>query len=495
MSTEKTSGYTLAVAGELRQLERAPTRAAARPGESSDLPVVQPGARQPDAGAWRKGVRSSRLWAITLFTVVIALLTFGLTDDLLTQVRLHHTQVHLTATRTALKETRALLASAERSLANVQATRSTDQATLEKLSGELAAAQQRLGQAKQGQALQNLSIATLDTCVNGVQQAIGDLQSGNSQGAISAIASVATPCESLQGSTAGGPVYPFDFADPDVIDVGGTYLGYATNAAGGNVQIIESSDLSHWKTVGDALPRLAAWASPDFTWAPAVLQLGSTFLLYYTVVPSGTSLDCISVGVSHAPQGPFVDSSTGPLVCQSSLGGSIDPAPFIAASGAPYLAWKSNGGSGQPDTIWAQALSPSGTAMASGSAAAMLLRPSQAWEGSVVEGPAMWVWHGGYFLFYAGNDWNSGSYALGVATCAGPLGPCKKPLGGPVYASQSNLAGPGGPSVFPDATGQPWIAFHAWLPQGVGYPNARLLFLRRLGFSGGMPQVEPPASG
>lgn len=495
MSSEG-SEYTLVVAGELRErLDRARTQQPASPNSSSHGPEQPPiGGQQLGSGADRRRSRSARRW-IALCVAVLALLTYGLIDDLLTQVRLHHTQVHLSMTRAALEKTELLLASARRSLADIEATRSTDQASLQTLSAELASAQERLGQAKQGQALQNLNIATLDTCVNGVEQAVSDLQSGNSQGAITAIGNVATPCENLQGSAPGGPVYPFDFPDPDVIDVGGTYFAYATNAAGGNIQIIESTNLSHWSTVGDALPKLAAWASPDDTWAPAVLQLGSSFLLYYAVVQRGTSQDCISVAVSHEPQGPFVDSSSGPLVCQTSLGGSIDPAPFIAASGAPYLAWKSNGGSGQPATIWSQALSPSGAAMASGSVPAALLRPSQGWEGSVVEGPAMWVWHGAYYLFYSANNWNSASYALGVASCAGPLGPCNKPLGGPIYASQTNLSGPGGPSVFADANGQPWIAFHAWLPQAVGYPNARLLFLRRLGFSGGVPQVEPLASG
>jgi beta-xylosidase len=53
----------------------------------------------------------------------------------------------------------------------------------------------------------------------------------------------------------------------------------------------------------------------------------------------------ISVATSASPDGPFVDRSTGPLVCQTHLGGSIDPAPFVDEGCSRWLVWKSNGDS------------------------------------------------------------------------------------------------------------------------------------------------------
>ena len=58
----------------------------------------------------------------------------------------------------------------------------------------------------------------------------------------------------LAGGADAGLVYPFDFPDPDVIVVGRTYYAYATNSVAGNIQIIASSDLTHWVSVGNALP-------------------------------------------------------------------------------------------------------------------------------------------------------------------------------------------------------------------------------------------------
>ena len=432
-----------------------------------------------------------RLRRTVLFVVALSLLTYGLVDDLRTQSRLHAREVQLTRTKSVVAATAGLVATTSKLITSAVSERNAEQGVLDALSAVLASDEQELAQAMKGLAIENLNVATLNTCLTGVRQAVSDLQTANRQGAISAISNVAAPCESLQRSSPGGPVYPFDFPDPDVINAGGTYFAYGTNAAGGNIQIIESSDLSTWKTVGNALPGLPAWASPNATWAPGVMRIAGSYLLYYTVRAGPT--ECISVARASHPQGPFVDSSPGPLVCQSSVGGSIDPAPYTDSSGNPYLTWKSNGGGGQPATIWAQALNGTGRAMAAGSSPVALLFPSQSWEGSVVEGPFMWSQAGAYYLFYSGNEWDTASYAEGVAACQGPLGPCTKVLSHPLYGSQPNLVGPGGASVFGDSRGNVWIAFHGWLPGAVGYPNARLLFLRMLTFVGGVPQVQPPS--
>ena len=247
-----------------------------------------------------------------------------------------------------------------------------------------------------------------------------------------------------------------------------------------------------WRKAGDALPRLASWATPGSTWAPAVIHLKHSYLLYYAAATARGRLQCLSVATAKRPGGPFTDSSSAPLVCQPSLGGSIDPTPYLDAGGQPYLAWKSNGADGQPATIWAQALDNQGTAV-KGAGPTKLLRPSQGWEGGVVEAPSMVAESGGYDLVYSANDWDSADYAIGVARCSGPLGPCSKPLSGPLFASQANLEGPGGATVFRDSQGQLQMAFQAWLPGAVGYPHPRLLFIRPLTVVGGLPRVDPPA--
>jgi beta-xylosidase len=153
-----------------------------------------------------------------------------------------------------------------------------------------------------------------------------------------------------------------------------------------------------------------------------------------------------------------------------------------------YLQWKSNGGAG-PATIWSEQLNPSGTAFAANTSPAQLLVPDQAWEAGVVEAPDLVTNDGRYFLFYSGSNWNSANYAVGVASCSGPLGPCAKQLSQPVLAS-ATMEGPGSESIFTDASGSYWIAFDGWIPGGVGYPHSRDLYLRRLNLSGTTPVLD-----
>ena len=118
-----------------------------------------------------------------------------------------------------------------------------------------------------------------------------------------------------------------------------------------------------------------------------------------------------------------------------------------------------------------------------------LLVPDQSWEAGTVEAPDLVTTGGHYFLFYSGNDWTTANYAVGVATCAGPLGPCTDVTHTPILSRGPGVAGPGGESVFADTKGDFWIAFHAWVPGAVGFPNSRDLYLRRLSVSGPTPTV------
>jgi beta-xylosidase len=332
-----------------------------------------------------------------------------------------------------------------------------------------------------------VGINTLQTCLGGVKNAFGQIAAKDNTQAANDISAVSGACTQLAGGSSTGLVYPFDFPDPAVILVGRTYYAYATNSVAGNIQIIDSTDLTHWTAIGNALPSLPAWAAPNNTWAPGVAMIGGNFVLYYAADVAGGTKECISVATASQPQGPFSDTSTAPLECQKALGGSIDPAAFIDTNGTPYLVWKS--GTPGSSKIWSEQLNPSGTAFVAGANPTQLLVPDQAWQSGTVEAPELVTTGGHYFLFYSGNDWNTASYAVGVATCIGPLGPCSDATPKPILSSAPGVAGPGGEWVFADTSGNFWMAFHAWVPGAVGFPNSRDLYLRRLTFTGFGPSV------
>ena len=399
----------------------------------------------------------------------------------------------------ALESARTMLADTDSTLAaRTQAQRvdATHQQTLQDaVSVELqllGTAQLSLNQWNVSTYLEGLDIGHLQTCLTGVQQAYGQIAAHDNDQAASDLSGVSGACLTVDGSSSDGLVYPFDFPDPFVLRVGGDYFAYGTNSVGGNIQIIESTDLLHWNALGNALVSLPKWALAGATWAPSVVQLGSTYVLYYSAIVAGSGGGemCISAATATQPQGPFADTSATPVVCQPSLGGSIDPSPFVDVNGTPYLQWKTNGTNNQPARLWSQQLAPTGMAVV-GSGPTELLTADLGWERGVIEAPDLVVTSGRYLLFYSGNNWDTADYAVGVASCSGPLGPCTEPWTQPILSGDASEVGPGGESVFADGSGSLWITFHAWLPNGVGYPHSRELYVRSLNVSGSEPVVEP----
>ncbi|MFM8321334.1 MAG: glycoside hydrolase family 43 protein [Chloroflexota bacterium] len=295
------------------------------------------------------------------------------------------------------------------------------------------------------------------------------------------------------------PAYPGDFPDPFILPAGGGYFAYATNANDAHVQMLPlSAGLQALGPPVEALPRLPGWAAPQpgLTWAPAVLPRPGGWVLYYTTRHRCTGLQAISLAVSAAPGGPFVDCSSAPLLLQPGLGGAIDPSPFVAPDGAAYLLWKNDGNScGQASRLWIQPLARDGRSLTG--APVELLRTACPWEGPLIEAPAMLHHRGCFYLFYSANAWSGPAYAIGLAAGPTPLGPFTRTQPGPWLSSGGGLLGPGGAEVFSGPDGRPWLAFHAWTAPHTGYPaGRRALRLAPLAFRGGLPALdaagEPP---
>jgi beta-xylosidase len=290
------------------------------------------------------------------------------------------------------------------------------------------------------------------------------------------------------------PVYDEDFPDPHIIRLGDTYYGYATNSANANIQLIRSTDLAHWERLGDALPALPQWASPNqgLTWAPGVIQIGDIFVMYYVTRYQEVDRQCISYALSSSPEGPFADESTAPFICQVDLGGSIDPYPYRDDDGRLYLLWKNDGNCcGKSVGLWVQELSDDGLTLLG--EPAELVQMDQAWERPLIENPALLKHEDKYFLFYSGNWWESHEYAVGYAVCDAITGPCLKPLDKPWFAFNPPVMGPGGESFFTDTQGKIWMAYHAWTGIDVGYPGGeRSLRIEFLRFVDGKPVVDGP---
>ncbi|HEY1827279.1 MAG TPA: glycoside hydrolase family 43 protein [Acidimicrobiales bacterium] len=259
-----------------------------------------------------------------------------------------------------------------------------------------------------------------------------------------------------------------------------------------NVPVRKAPAIGQWGPVRDALPVLPPWAAAGATWAPDAHQFGSHYILYFTaaVKYDGAQIECIGDAYSTSVTGPYL-ASAAPFVCQLADGGSIDPRTYVDSDGTPYLLWKGDNNSegATPTPIFSQQLSSDGLHLLG--RASQIFAPDELWQGTIVEAPDMIDVLGVHYLFYSGNWFNQPGYAIGVARCSGPLGPCADMSSTPLLASNAQGVGPGEESVFTDAQGI-WLLyspFRSTLPLP-GPP--RPVDIARLGFGPFGPYLAAP---
>ena len=129
------------------------------------------------------------------------------------------------------------------------------------------------------------------------------------------------------------------------------------------------------------------------TWAPSVTESRAPSSCTTPSMWRRRATECVSVATASVPQGPFMDASTAPLECQQSLGGSIDPSAFTDATG-PRI-WSGNRvvrvrrSSGRSSRTRPARDSPRAHSPT------LLLSPDQPWEGGTVEAPDLVLANGG----------------------------------------------------------------------------------------------------
>jgi beta-xylosidase len=274
--------------------------------------------------------------------------------------------------------------------------------------------------------------------------------------------------------------------DPLLLLQNGTY--YLLGSQGknlANVPEVYGTVLTKWSQVVDALPYLPPWALGGGTSAPDIHQFGDHYVLYFSswlknVYPR---TECIGDATATTLGGPY-DPAPTPFICQRLNGGSIDPRTFVDRNGTPTMIWKSDENSDVNGTshthIWSQPLSADGLHLLG--QPTQIFAPDEAWQGRIVEAPDLFELHGTYYLFYSGNWFNQDDYAIGVARCSGPRGPCADTSTTPFLASNAQGSGPGEPSLFESPKGGMWLVytpFHSNIPY---FGPARPAVMARLGF-------------
>lgn len=319
--------------------------------------------------------------------------------------------------------------------------------------------------------------------------------------------SIAVPPPISASSGAPGRTVPSgqNQSDPFLLRDRDRYYLYTSGVPGRlpiNVPVATATDFRGWSPVTDALPVLPHWARSGFTWAPDVHRFGSATVLYFTAGVAGSDQQCVGIATSTSGSalGPFTAEPT-PFLCQTAMGGTIDPRVFTDATGVNWMLYKSDqniGGAPTPTVMWSQRLSPDGLHLIG--PPFRLMGPDEPWQGTIVEAPDMVRVGRAYWLVYSGNWYNQPDYAIGAARCAGPSGPCADTTTRPLLGSNTQGAGPGEASVYSDETGS-WLFYTPVMETWDSGP--RPVMVTRIGFGpdgvylaagGPPPTIDPLAA-
>jgi beta-xylosidase len=290
------------------------------------------------------------------------------------------------------------------------------------------------------------------------------------------------------------PVYDAGFADPTVLDVGGTQNEYYAFGTGDRFPTLRSTNLVNWTYVGTALTSRPDWTvqSGEYNpWAPNVIETdnscpgertGPCYVMFFVSVNRDVNPDtnCIGVAVSAQPEGPFgergmltdqadsVDGSGRPIGCGDDNGYSnIDPAPFVDQDGTPYL-YLSTGHLCPPNSPpnaecpfdrRLSAIPLSNDLLSAAGPRVALLGWGDSWESKVVENPWLRRRGNNYELFFSGGVYTR-KYGMGYATAPTPTGPFSKAPVNPILTDSAQVLSAGGGSLVTGPRGGEWVAYH-----------------------------------
>jgi GH43 family beta-xylosidase len=327
------------------------------------------------------------------------------------------------------------------------------------------------------------------TCRDGGADSFGELSNGWTPyftGAAScALAFRWQGCGGLYAN----PVMPVGCADPGVVRDGDSYVMTCTSGGAPDAfPLYRSSDLVDWSPAGHVLPAAArpAWATGDF-WAPEIHRIGTQWVAYFSARHTNGRF-AIGAATAASPTGPYL-AAQAPIVIDPDVG-LIDASAFVA-NGTAYLMWKEDGNAqGQPTPIRAAALGTDGLSITG--PIATLVTNDRAWEDNLVEAPFVVARDGMFYLFYSGNAYYDGRYAVGVARASQPLGPYEK-RPDPILVTGGPWVGPGHCSVVGGPGGDDVMVYHAWREGMVNGPgDERYPLVDQIVWRDGWPVV--PAS-
>ena len=303
-------------------------------------------------------------------------------------------------------------------------------------------------------------------------------------------------------STFTNPVYDGYFADPFVLRVGDRYFAYGTNDAdrsGRAFEILESSDLVHWRSIGRALDPVDG-LDVRHHWAPEVAERDGKYYMYFSAGVEDRE-HRIRLAIADRPEGPFEYDG---VVLTPDEPFAIDANPFRDDDGQWYLYYAHDVLDGErvgtslavDRMVDMRTLAGEARTIVRASADWQLFAHDRQMYGHTydwhtVEGAHVVKRFGRYWCLYSGGAWDGPTYGVSWAVADSPLGPFTDAgTGGPALlrTRPGEVLGPGHNSLVTTPEGADYIVYHAWDPA----QTARRMFIDRLEWTPHGPTTDGP---
>ncbi len=238
------------------------------------------------------------------------------------------------------------------------------------------------------------------------------------------LSSLGQPVPTTNTATAGNPVFPGWYADPEGTVFGQDFWIYPTYSAGYNQQTFldafSSPDLVHWTKHPKVLDKSAVSWVHRAMWAPAIVNKEGKYFLFFGAndIQNDQQVGGIGVAVADRPEGPFKDYLGKPLVDKFHNGAQpIDQFVFHDQDGQDYLIY----GGWKHCNIAHLKADFTGFEPFTDGTTFKEITPD-----SYVEGPFMFLRNGKYYFMWSEGAWGGPNYCVAYAMADSPFGPFKR---------------------------------------------------------------------
>ena len=279
----------------------------------------------------------------------------------------------------------------------------------------------------------------------------------------------------------GNPVLEGWYADPEAVIFGDRYWIYPTYSAPYDEQVFfdafSSPDLVEWTKHPRILDTAAVKWARRAMWAPAAIEKGGKFYLFFSAndIQNDQQLGGIGVAVADRPEGPFRDYLGKPLIDKFHNGAQpIDQFVFRDADGRHYIlygGWRHCNIAQLNDDFTGFVPMADGTVFKE-------ITPER-----YVEGPFMFLRGGRYYLMWSEGGWTGPNYSVAYAIADSPLGPFRR-VGKVLQQDPAVATGAGHHSVIHVEKDDAWFVVYHRRPLGRTDRNHRVTCIDRMEFDG-----------